>query len=155
VDDYPAKIADFVESIAVRIRELTVDRIATAITWAALGVIIALMSLVAVAFALIGLLRILGEFVGTEWAYVILGGLFLVIAAFLWRMRQPESPEPSKMAEAAKTAETATPPERALRPESPEPSKMGEAAKTAETAAPPESALGPEAPKPPEAGENQ
>ena len=49
------------------------------------------MGLVAVVFALIGLLRILGELVGTEWAYVILGGLFLVIAAFLWRMRKPES----------------------------------------------------------------
>ena len=46
--DYPAKIADGLEQIATRIRSLTVDRVAVGVTWAAIGVVIATLAVMAV-----------------------------------------------------------------------------------------------------------
>ena len=37
--DYPAQIADLIESLAVKIRSLTVDRAERSITWAAFGLL--------------------------------------------------------------------------------------------------------------------
>lgn len=90
MDDYPAAIADFLEDIALKVRGLTVDKIRDATTWTAVGLVVGMIVLVLAIFLLIGLFRLLAYLVGVEAAYAILGGLFIVVGAFLWRKRMPK-----------------------------------------------------------------
>ncbi len=91
MDDFPSKIADFLEQTATKVRSMTVDRIAYAVRWTAAGVVLALMALVLVLFLLIGLFRVLGELIGVELAYAVLGGLFLIVGVFLLSQRKPST----------------------------------------------------------------
>ncbi len=90
MDDYPAKIADLLETVATRIRSLTVDRVKGWVTWAAVGLVAAMLGILIVVFLMIGLFRFLANQVGTEPAYLILGGIFLVAGMFLWTRRLPK-----------------------------------------------------------------
>lgn len=89
MNDYPTQIADLLESLANRVRSLTVDRAAGWARWTGVGIFAALLGLVLAIFLTIGLVRLLGGLVGMTWAYTILGGLFVVIGMFLWRFRIP------------------------------------------------------------------
>lgn len=94
-DDYPTRIADFLEAVATKIRSLTVDKIARVVTFVTLGLVA--MSLVATAFVflLVGLFRIGGELtrkacdctVYMEITYAVIGGVFLALGALLWSKR--------------------------------------------------------------------
>jgi len=102
-DDYPAKIADFLEAIATRIRSMTVDRIARVITFVTLGLVALTIVTSAVIFFLVGLFRIVGELTRKacdctrymEITYAIVGGVFLLLGALLWwkRIRRPSEDE--------------------------------------------------------------
>ncbi|HSM01706.1 MAG TPA: hypothetical protein VK960_04580 [Acidimicrobiia bacterium] len=102
-DDYPAKIADFLEAIAARIRSMTVDRIARVITFVTLGLVALTLVTSALIFFLVGLFRIVGEVTRKacdctrymEISYAIVGGLFLLLGALLWskRIRKPSEEE--------------------------------------------------------------
>lgn len=91
MNDFPTQIADFLESAANRFRTLTVDRVAGWAKWAGVGIFSAVLGLVLVIFLIVGLVRLVAGLVGMEWAYTIIGGLFVVIGAFLWRMRRPRA----------------------------------------------------------------
>lgn len=92
--DFPAKIADTLESVADKARSLTVGRAEDFAKWTAAGTILAFVGVMAVIFLLIGVSRVLGELVGTETGYAIIGGLFLVVAWLVWRKRDPkETPD--------------------------------------------------------------
>jgi len=93
MEDFPTKIADLLESVATRIRELTVDRVAGWARWTAIGVVLAMAGLLTAVFALIGIFRLLAELVTVEGAYGIFGGLFLVAGVFLWSKRLPRTKE--------------------------------------------------------------
>lgn len=95
MDDFPTKVADALESVVTKIRVVTVDRLARIAKWVALGLILFVVAIVAVVLILIGSTRLLGEVVGTEWAYAILGGLFLLLGALLWKMRNPKERDTS------------------------------------------------------------
>jgi hypothetical protein len=94
-DDFPARIADIIEAIATRIRSLTVDRVARVITFITLGMLALTLVLIAFIFFLVGLFRIADELIrkvcdcgaSMEISYGIVGGLFLVLGAFLWAKR--------------------------------------------------------------------
>jgi len=88
--DFPVKIADTLETVADKARSLTVDKAENIGKWVATGTILFFIALIAVIFLLIGLSRLLGEVVGTEVAYAIIGGLFLIAALLIWRKRDPE-----------------------------------------------------------------
>lgn len=90
--DFPVKIADALESVANRARSLTVDKAENVGKWVAAGTILFFIAIIAVIFLLIGLSRLLGEVVGTEWAYTIIGGLFALGALLIWRKRDPKEP---------------------------------------------------------------
>lgn len=90
MDDFPAKIADLLESVATRARSMTVDRVAGAARWTAVGVVLATMALLAALFLVLGLFRLVGELIGFELTYAILGGLFIVVGMFLWSRRRPK-----------------------------------------------------------------
>ena len=93
MDDFPTKIAELLESIAVKIRSMTVDRVRGAAKWIALGLIIATLALLLVIFLLVGVFRLLGELIGVRTAYATIGGLFVIVGAFLWSMRIRKSPK--------------------------------------------------------------
>jgi hypothetical protein len=90
MDDFPTRIADFLEDTAHKIRAMTVDRVRGVAKWAALGMLLTLIAFLAVLFLFIGLFRILGELIGVETTYAVIGGLFVVGGALLWSQRVPK-----------------------------------------------------------------
>jgi protein-S-isoprenylcysteine O-methyltransferase Ste14 len=93
MDDYATKLADLLEEIAQRVRSMTVDRVEKAAKWTAIGIVVAMLALLLFIFVLIGLFRILGTLMPIEWAYFIIGGIFVVVGVFLWRSRRPNPEE--------------------------------------------------------------
>lgn len=89
MDDFPAKIAGFLEAAAQRIRAMTVDRVRTATTWAGLSLALAVLALLLLTFLFVGIFRLLGELIGVKTAYAAIGGLFVLVGAFLWSKRIP------------------------------------------------------------------
>ena len=88
--DFPAEIADLLETVATKIRSMTVDRAENAITWSALGIMVAMIAVLAVTWLLVAFFRAFGELVGQEVAYAIVGGILIVIGALVWMRRIPE-----------------------------------------------------------------
>jgi hypothetical protein len=91
-----ARIADYLELIAVKVREMTVDRAATAITWTAVAVILVVGAIMAVFWLLVGIFRALGTLIGTETAYAVVGVVFIIIGAFVWSRRYPQDRTPQE-----------------------------------------------------------
>ena len=87
MNDFPTQIADFLENTAGKIRSMTVDRVAGWAKWTGVGIVATLLGLVLLIFLVVGLVRLLAGLVGMQWSYTIIGGLFVVIGAFLWRLR--------------------------------------------------------------------
>ena len=103
VEDFPTRIADFLESIATRIREMTVDRVAQVIKFVTLGCLGTMLVMVAGVFFLVGLFRIVEELIfkacdcsqAMEISYAVVGGLFLLFGALLWSRRNRGTTEES------------------------------------------------------------
>ncbi len=93
MEDFPAKIADLLETTATRIRAMTVDRIARWIRWTAAGMVVAVLGVIVIVFLIVGLFRLLGELIGVEWAYVLLGGLFVLVGLLLLSRRTIDTPK--------------------------------------------------------------
>ena len=93
MDDFPTKIADFLEETATKIRSMTVDRIANAVRWTAAGVVLGLIGFLITLFLLVGLFRLLSELIGNELAYAVIGGLFVIGGALLLTQRKPSADE--------------------------------------------------------------
>ncbi len=89
MNDFPTQIADFLEETATKIRSMTVDRLASAAKWTGVGIVAALLGFVLFVFLVVGLVRLLAGLVGMQWSYTIIGGLFVLVAMFLWRLRIP------------------------------------------------------------------
>lgn len=94
-DDLPKRIADLLEAVATRIREMTVDRVARVLTIITLGMLALVLVGIAFIFFLIGLFRIADGLIlrlcdcgaSMEIAYAVVGGLFLLFGVLLWRRR--------------------------------------------------------------------
>lgn len=95
MEDFPTRVADLLEAVATRIRALTVDRVARAITFVTLGMVALVLVAMAFIFFLVGLFRIVEELIfkacdcgsAMEISYAVIGGLFLVFGALLWSRR--------------------------------------------------------------------
>jgi len=90
-----ARVADGLEQVATKIRELSVDRAAMAITWVAVGLILLVAAITAIIWLLVGIFRALGTLIGTETAYALVGVLLILGGAFVWSRRYPQD-RPSK-----------------------------------------------------------
>ncbi len=90
MDDFPSQIADLLVQTAARVRAMTVDRIAGYTKWAAVGLVIAMIAFLLVVFLFIGLFRLLGELIGVEAAFALVGGLLVIVGMFLWRKKNPD-----------------------------------------------------------------
>ncbi|HZJ48069.1 MAG TPA: hypothetical protein VFD97_03410 [Acidimicrobiia bacterium] len=88
--DYPAKIADFLDHLATRIRSLTVDRASTAVTWAAIGLVVVTLTILALVWFLVGFFRAFGTLIGQELAYAVVGGILLIAGVLVWVKRYPD-----------------------------------------------------------------
>jgi len=88
--DYPSKIADFLEGLATRIRAMTVDRASFAITWTAIGLVIATLAILALIWFLVGFFRAFGTLIGQELAYAVVGGILLIAGVLVWVKRYPD-----------------------------------------------------------------
>lgn len=84
------RVADGLEQLAAKVRELSVDRAAIAITWAAVGVILLVAGITAVIWLLVGIFRALGTLMGTETAYAVVGLVLILVGAFVWSRRYPQ-----------------------------------------------------------------
>lgn len=93
--DFPFKVAELLEAVATRIRAMTVDRVAKVIKFITLGMVALTLVGLAFIFFLVGIFRIADELLrkicdcgySMELAYAIVGGLFLLFGALLWRKR--------------------------------------------------------------------
>ncbi len=101
MDDFPAKIADFLESIATRIRLLTVERVAGWARWTAVGVVLAILGLLMAIFTLVAVFRLVAELITVEGAYGLFGTVFVIIGIVLWsqRLAKAEEQEPVEQRE--------------------------------------------------------
>lgn len=95
---FPSQIAGFLEQIATRIREMTVDRVAVYITWAAIGIMVAGALVMVVYWLLVSLFRALGEAIGQELAYAVVGGILVIVGALLWWKRWPKQDPATQIA---------------------------------------------------------
>jgi hypothetical protein len=84
------RIADTLETVATRIREMTVDRAATGVTSTSIGIIAVVAGFMAVFWLLVGIFRILGTLMGTETAYAVVGLVLILVGAILWSRRYPQ-----------------------------------------------------------------
>ena len=83
------------ESATGRVRAMTVDRAKKIITILSLGLVALTLVSFALIFLFVGIMRILGELTHKvcdctsymEITYAIVGGLFLLVGAFLWMKR--------------------------------------------------------------------
>ena len=91
MEDFPARIADLLESVATRVRAMTVDKLAGAARWTAAGLVLIVLATLLLVYLVVGLLRLLGGVIGVGWSYVAVGGLFLLLGLFLWGKRKPKT----------------------------------------------------------------
>lgn len=84
------RIADLLEIIATKVRSLTIDRAAVAITWMAVALILFVGLSMAVFWLLVGIFRALGALMGTETAYAVVGAVLVVAGAIVWIRRYPQ-----------------------------------------------------------------
>jgi predicted membrane channel-forming protein YqfA (hemolysin III family) len=91
MEDFPTKIADLLETFATRVRSMTVDKLAGAARWTAASLVLIVLFMALFVFLIIALVRILDGLLPGDvgWVYVLLGGLFLLLGAFLWSRRKP------------------------------------------------------------------
>ena len=87
MDDLPARLADFLESISARIRALTVDRVARWVKLTSLGMIALTLGIMAAIFLLLTVYGALEIPLGPDGAFAVLGGVVLIAGALLWRRR--------------------------------------------------------------------
>lgn len=90
MEDFPAKLASFLEDIAGRARAMTVDRAAKAVRLTALGVIAAAFGLMTIIFLLLTIYGALEIPLGDWGAFAVLAGLFLLAGAFMWWKRSKD-----------------------------------------------------------------
>ncbi len=95
MEDFPVKFADFLENLATKVRELTVDRLNRFFRIAAWSLVAAVLGLAALVLAVIGVFRAIAVPLGDVLAYTVIGGVFVIAGAFIWfgRSRTPEEEE--------------------------------------------------------------
>ncbi len=87
MEDFPAKLAAYLEQIAGKARSLTVDRAANAVRMTTLGIVAAAFGLMAVAFLFLTIYAALEIPLGAWGAYGVLAGLFVLAGVLMWAKR--------------------------------------------------------------------
>lgn len=90
MDDFPARLAGFLEEMATKARALTVDRAANAVRLTTLGIIAAAFAFMAMVFLFLTIYGALEIPLGEWGAFAVLAGLFAVVGVFMWVKRSKE-----------------------------------------------------------------
>ncbi len=77
MEDLPVRLADLLESIAVRVRTMTVDRVHRIVTIVSLGLIALTMAIAAVVFLFVALYNLLAQWLTPAGALGVMGGIFV------------------------------------------------------------------------------
>jgi hypothetical protein len=87
MEEYAARFAEFLEQIAIRIRSLTVDRVARGIRLTGLGILAATLGLTALLFLLLTIFGALEIPLTTAGAFAVVGALLIGVGSYLWMKR--------------------------------------------------------------------
>lgn len=85
--EYAVKLAGLLEQVALKIRSLTVDRVARLIRMAGLGILATTLGFIALMFLLWAIFGALEIPLTTAGAFALLGALLLGAGGFLWFKR--------------------------------------------------------------------
>jgi hypothetical protein len=91
VDDFPARFADFLETVATRIRSLTVDRVNRWIRLSSLGMAATTLGLLALVFLVLSIYGALAIPLGSDGAFGVLGLVVLIFGIIVWSNRKKAS----------------------------------------------------------------
>ena len=87
MDDLPRRLAELLETVATRVRALTVDRISRGVTMAALAAPLIVLALLTVIFLFMTIHGALAIPLTPAGAFGVMAGLFTIGAALAWRKR--------------------------------------------------------------------
>jgi hypothetical protein len=87
MQDYPARFADLLEQVALKIRAMTIDRIARIIKITGLGILAAALALTALAFLVWTIFGALEIPLTTAGAFAVFGGVLAIAGGILWFQR--------------------------------------------------------------------
>ena len=87
---YATKFADLLEQVALKVREMTVDRVARIIKLAGLGILAAIMAFTALIFLLWAIFGALEIPLTTAGAFAVVGALLVGGGGYLWFTRMKE-----------------------------------------------------------------
>jgi hypothetical protein len=87
MDDFPTRLAEFLESTAAKARALTVDRAANAVRMTTLGIIAAAFGFMALVFLMLTIYGALEIPLRDFGALGVLAGLFVIGGMLLWAKR--------------------------------------------------------------------
>ena len=93
MEDLPLRLADLLESIAIRVRTMTVDRVHRIVTIVSLGLIALVMALTAVVFLFVALYNLLAQWLTPAGALGVMGGIFVIAGLLVWSRRSARPPE--------------------------------------------------------------
>ncbi len=85
--EYATRFADFLEQIASKVREMTVDRVARFIKLTGLGILVAVLGLSAVIFLIWAIFGTLEVPLTTAGAFGVFGIALVIAGGFLWFRR--------------------------------------------------------------------
>jgi hypothetical protein len=87
MEDYAVKFAEFLEQLAIRIRSVTVDRVAKGIRLTGLGILALTLAFTAVLFLLYAIFGALEIPLTTAGALALIGAVFVGAGTYLWIKR--------------------------------------------------------------------
>jgi hypothetical protein len=87
MQDYAARFADLLEQVALKIRALTIDRIARMIKITGLGILAAALALTALTFLVWTIFGALEIPLTTAGAFAVFGGVLAIAGGILWFKR--------------------------------------------------------------------
>ncbi|HET8739434.1 MAG TPA: phage holin family protein, partial [Acidimicrobiia bacterium] len=87
MEEYAARFADFLEQIAIKVRAMTVDRIARAIKLTGLGILAGVLALTALTFLVWTIFGALEIPLTTAGAFAVFGVVLSVAGGIMWFQR--------------------------------------------------------------------
>jgi hypothetical protein len=109
MEDLPVRLADLLESIAIRVRTMTVDRVHRIVTIVSLGLIALTMAVAALVYLFVALYNLLAQWLTPAAALGVMGGIFLIAGLLVWSRRSARPPKVELPPE-VKSATTPEPP---------------------------------------------
>ena len=93
MQDFPARFADLLETVASKFRAMTVDRVTKAMTMVAMGIPVLVLALLAVIFLFMTIHGALAVPLGSAAGFGVMAGLFAIGGWLLWRKRTSSDEE--------------------------------------------------------------